>query len=111
MISAPIVLYYMTNMVGMVQSMPTIKATADFNGLALVDASPYLSANTAYGSTNTFYRQVRNFQLDTTNMAASTLARGIHWPTAQATSLQNIVFRMSQANGNKHQGVFIEEGI
>lgn len=94
----------------MVQGMPTIKATAKFSGLALVDANPYLSENPAYGSTNTFYRQVRNFVFDTTNIPAGTLARGIHWPTAQATSLQNIVFKMSQASGNKHQGVFIENG-
>lgn len=110
LISSPIVLYYMTNMVGMVQGMPTIKATAGFSGIALVDADPYTSANPAYGTTNVFYRQVRNFVFDTTNIAAGTLARGIHWPTAQATSLQNIVFKMSQASGNQHQGVFIEEG-
>ncbi|KAK6410424.1 hypothetical protein LTR95_018208, partial [Oleoguttula sp. CCFEE 5521] len=35
---------------------------------------------------------------------------GIHWPTAQATSLQNIVFNMSQEGGTQHQGFFIEEG-
>jgi glucan 1,3-beta-glucosidase len=34
----------------------------------------------------------------------------IHWPTAQATSLQNIIFQLSAAPGNQHQGVFIESG-
>lgn len=100
----------MTNLVGMVQGMPTLKATSGFSGIAIIDADPYTSADPAYGTTNVFYRQVRNLVLDSTNIAAGTLARGIHWPTAQATSLQNIVFKLSQASGNQHQGVFIENG-
>lgn len=35
---------------------------------------------------------------------------GIHWPVGQATSLQNLEFRMSTADKNKHQGLFIENG-
>ena len=30
--------------------------------------------------------------------------------TAQATSLQNVVFKMSDAPGTQHQGLFIESG-
>lgn len=45
-----------------------------------------------------------------TSIPAGTLQRGIHWPTAQATSLQNLVFKMSTAAGNQHVGVFIENG-
>lgn len=37
-------------------------------------------------------------------------ATGIHWPTAQATSLQNLKFLMSSNKGTQHQGVFIESG-
>jgi len=111
LISSPIVLYYMTNLVGNVQAMPVLKATAGFTGLALVDADPYLSANPAYITTDVFYRQVRNLVFDTTAMPASTVAIGIHWPTAQATSLQNCVFQLSQVSGNQHQGVFIENGL
>ena len=57
-----------------------------------------------------FWRQVRNFIIDMTAIPASSAATGIHWPTAQATSLQNIVFQMSAASGTQHQGVFIESG-
>jgi glucan 1,3-beta-glucosidase len=64
----------------------------------------------AWGSTNTFWRQVANFVLDITAVPGSTLIAAVHWPTAQATSLQNIVFQMSTASGNQHQGLFIEEG-
>ena len=53
---------------------------------------------------------MRNFIIDMTAIPASSSATGIHWPTAQATSLQNIVFQMSTASGTQHQGVFIESG-
>ena len=35
---------------------------------------------------------------------------GIHWQVSQATSLINIVFQLSTASGNAHQGVFMENG-
>src|SRR5947207_4547894 len=34
----------------------------------------------------------------------------IWWPTAQATSLQNIVFKMSEVPGTTHSGVYMEDG-
>jgi glucan 1,3-beta-glucosidase len=110
LISSPIVSYYMTQMIGNFHAMPVLKATVGFSGIALVDGDPYLSADPAYGTINVFYRQVRNLVFDLTSIPAGTLARGIHWPTAQATSLQNCVFKMSQASGNQHIGVFIENG-
>lgn len=47
---------------------------------------------------------------DMTAIPASSSATGIHWPTAQATSLQNLIFKMSSNKGTQHQGVFIESG-
>ena len=61
-------------------------------------------------ATNVFWRQIRNFVIDMTAIPAGSGATGIHWPTAQATSLQNIVFQMSSAQGTQHQGLFIEGG-
>ncbi|EKD20654.1 beta-1,3-exoglucanase [Drepanopeziza brunnea f. sp. 'multigermtubi' MB_m1] len=112
LISVPIVPFYMTNLIGNPNpgQMAVLKATVSFSGIALVDGDPYLSSEPAYGTTNVFYRQVRNLVFDMTSQPAAALARGIHWPTAQATSLQNCVFKMSTASGNKHQGVFIENG-
>ncbi|CZT47870.1 probable beta-1,3 exoglucanase precursor [Rhynchosporium secalis] len=113
LISAPIIQYYMTNLIGNPNAghMPVLKASANFVGIALIDSNPYLgSADPAYVSTNVFYRQIRNLVLDTTNQPAENLARGIHWPTAQATSIQNCVFKLSQASGTRHQGVFVENG-
>lgn len=115
LVSSPIILYYMTNLVGNFHSMPTLKASANFptsNGAisSIIDADPYTSANPTYATTNVFYRQIRNLVFDTTSVPAGSLMRGIHWPTAQATSLQNLVFKMSTASGNQHVGVFIENG-
>ena len=114
LISKPIVLYYMTNLVGNFHNpMPVLKASATFDvsGIAsLIDADEYTSANPTYVTTNVFYRQIRNLVFDMTSVPAGSLVRGVHWPTAQATSLQNLVFKMSTISGNKHVGVFIENG-
>lgn len=90
--------------------MPVIMASEDFSGFGLIDGDPYYTANLNWGSTNVFYRQVRNFIMDMTSVPASSSVIGIHWPTAQATSLQNIVFQMSEASGTQHVGVFCESG-
>ncbi len=91
--------------------MPILKATSGFTGLGIIDGAQYQAGGSLpYGSTNIFWRQVRNIVIDTTAIPASTEATGIHWPTAQATSLQNLVFKMSSNAGTKHQGIFIESG-
>jgi hypothetical protein len=71
-----------------------------------------------FGATNVFWRQIRNFIIDLTDVPSIRAAgsnagnpvAGIHWPTAQATSLQNIVFLMSEAANTGHEGVFLESG-
>ncbi|KAJ4369777.1 hypothetical protein N0V83_005541 [Neocucurbitaria cava] len=106
----------MNRIIGNPNCLPTILAASNFTGgLGLIDASPYQGSGprvgqTGYGATNTFFRQIRNLILDTTQLPANFSATGIHWPTAQTTSLQNIVFNMNAANGTLHQGVFVEEG-
>jgi glucan 1,3-beta-glucosidase len=44
------------------------------------------------------------------DMAPDNAISGIHWPTAEATSIQNCIFWMSDTPGTQHQGVFIEDG-
>ena len=91
--------------------MPVLKAAANFTGFGLIDGDRYGSnGQLQFGSTNTFYRQIRNLIFDMTTIPSSSSATGVHWPTAQATSLQNCVFRMSDAAGTQHQGIFIESG-
>jgi len=117
-ISSSIISWYYTQIIGNPNCMPVIQATANFSttgGLGLIDGSPYQGAGprvgkTAYGATNTFFRQIRNIVIDMTKIPASVAATGLHWPTAQTTSLQNVVFNMNAGNGTQHQGLFIEEG-
>lgn len=99
MVSSPIVDYYYTQLIGNPNCVPTIKATGNFAApagyIGLIDGDPYTSQYLAYGSTNVFFRQIRNFIIDTTAADPGASLTGIHWPTSQATSLQNIVFNVS----------------
>ena len=115
-ISAPLIQYYYTQFVGDATNLPIIKATAGFQGMALMDADPYADGGVNWYTnqstfllelclrhqlimqTDNFFRQIRNFVLDTTAMPVSAGA-GIHWQVAQATSLQNIVFNMRTDGG------------
>jgi glucan 1,3-beta-glucosidase len=111
LISSSIIDYYLTQLIGNANCPPTLKATANFTGFGLIDGDQYQAGGAlAYGGTNVFYRQIRNFVLDMTSIPASSAATGIHWPTAQATSIQNVVFLMNQQPGTQHQGIFTESG-
>lgn len=110
LISSSIVPYYFTQLVGDANNFPTLKATSGFAGFGLIDGNPYYTSDLNWVSTNTFFKQVRNFVIDTTNVAAGTAATGMHWPTSQATSLQNIVFNMPTSSDVVHVGLFIESG-
>ena len=110
-ISSSIIMYYQTIMLGNPNAMPVLRAKPNFSGFGLIDGDLYQpGGKLGFGSTNVFWRQIRNFVIDMTQIPASSASTGIHWPTSQATSLQNIIFKMSTAPGNNHQGVFIEEG-
>lgn len=110
LISSSIVPYYFTQLIGDANDFPTLKATSGFSGFGLIDGNPYYTSDLNWVSTNTFFKQVRNFIIDTTNVAAGTAATGMHWPTSQATSLQNIIFNMPTTSGVVHVGLFIESG-
>ena len=110
MVSTPIIDYYYTQIIGHPTCLPVIKATANFLGPWVFDSNPYGANGLAWGATNVFFRQVANLEFDLTSIPGSQGVAAVHWPSSQATSLANIVFRLSKAPGNKHQGLFIEEG-
>ncbi|KAF2972638.1 hypothetical protein GQX73_g912 [Xylaria multiplex] len=111
LVSSSIVSYYATILVGNPNSLPILKATATFNGFGVIDGAQYQPGGALpWGATNIFWRQIKNFVIDTTAIPAANAATGIHWPTSQATSLQNIVFRLASDAGTQHQGLFIEDG-
>ncbi len=85
----------------------------DFALLPRLDADPYIPGGNGaqwYVNQNNFFRSVRNFVIDLRNTPASATSTGIHWQVSQATSLMNIVFEMSTAAGNAHQGLWMENG-
>ncbi|KAJ5779779.1 hypothetical protein N7457_007499 [Penicillium paradoxum] len=111
LISSSIIDYYFTQLIGNANAMPVLKATANFVGLGMIDGDQYQSdGNQGWTSTNVFFRQIRNLKLDLTSIPAATAATGIHWPTGQASSIQNVQIVMSSASGTQHQGIFIENG-
>ncbi|KAI1371077.1 glycoside hydrolase family 55 protein [Hypoxylon crocopeplum] len=109
-ISSSIVPPYFTQMIGDPNNRPVLKATSNFQGFGLIDGNPYYTENLNWVSTNVFYRQVRNFVIDTTAIAPATPATGMHWPTSQATSLINVEFNMPTDASVVHVGLFIESG-
>lgn len=113
LVSEPIIALYYTQLIGDAKNPPTLRATSDFNGSAVIDADPFIPGGNGtqyYINQNNFYRSVRNFVIDLTCMNATSTGTGIHWQVSQATSLANIVFRMSKAEDTAHQGIFMENG-
>lgn len=110
LISSSIIPYYFTQLIGDANDVPTLKASAGFTGFGLIDGNPYTSANLNWVSVNVFYKQIRNFIIDTTGVAPTTACTGIHWPVSQASSIQNVVFNMPTTSGVVHVGLFIESG-
>ncbi|KAL4954266.1 pectate lyase superfamily protein-domain-containing protein [Aspergillus filifer] len=112
LVSKPVVQYYYTQMIGDANNLPVIKASADFTGMAVIDADPYEDdGSNWYTNQNNFFRAIRNFVVDLTALDMGTGA-GIHWQVGQATSLQNIRFEMVKGGGeaNKQQGIFMDNG-
>ncbi|KAF8162403.1 exo-beta-1,3-glucanase [Mycena galopus ATCC 62051] len=121
LVKKPIILYYYTAIVGDALNRPTLRASGDFSGIAVIDADVYTGVTTGpwncpssdhewYCPVNNFFKSVRNFIIDTTAMPPDAFGTGIHWQVGQATSLINVHVEMSTAIGNKHQGIFMENG-
>ena len=75
MVSSPIIQYYYTQFIGDAVLIPTIKATPNFEGIAVIDSDPYIpnggGANW-YTNQNNFFRQIRNFVIDLTSLPSNT---------------------------------------
>ncbi|KAI0542146.1 pectate lyase superfamily protein-domain-containing protein [Xylaria digitata] len=116
-ISAPLIQYYYTQFVGNPNNIPVLKASPDFSGIGVISSNTYIPGASGaqwYVPQSNFHRQVRNFVIDISDCPNATpdgfAPTGIHWQVAQATSLQNIRFIMSQAPGTTHMGIFMENG-
>ncbi|ODH20229.1 hypothetical protein ACO22_05936 [Paracoccidioides brasiliensis] len=122
-ICRPVIQLYYTQFIGDALNPPTIKGCDTFQGIALFDTDPYIPGGNGqnwYINQNQFFRQIRNFIFDLTEMPLTTddhdqplVPTGIHWQVSQACSLQNLVFNMPEAtDDNKvtHVGIFMENG-
>ncbi|KAF7311541.1 hypothetical protein MKEN_01056500 [Mycena kentingensis (nom. inval.)] len=113
LVSEPIVACYYTQLIGDPKNPPTLLAAANFTGMAVIDADPYIpdgNGTQFYINQNNFFRSVRNFIIDVRRMPPASTGTGIHWQVAQATSLSNIQFFMSDAPDTAHQGIWMENG-
>lgn len=107
-VTTPIIMYYYSQLIGDATKKPTIKADSNFTGMAVLDSDPYKEGGANwYINQNNFFRQVRNFKIDLTE---SKSGAGIHWQVAQATSLQNIDFIMTEGADSQQQGIFMDNG-
>ncbi|CAK3804513.1 Hypothetical predicted protein [Lecanosticta acicola] len=110
LVSKQINMSYYSQFIGDPTNRPVIKASADFTGMAVLDADPYWqvgpNAVSSWINQNNFFRQVRNFVMDFT--ASADGVAGIHWQVAQATSIQNVDFKMKP--DSKQQGIFMDNG-
>ncbi|KAJ3932414.1 MAG: glycoside hydrolase family 55 protein [Lentinula lateritia] len=106
--------YYMTQLLGDARDPPTLLADESFRDMAVIDADPYIPGGGGaqwFTNQNNFYRTVKNFIIDVRRVPASlSQGTGIHWQVAQATSLQNIEFYMSEDLDTAHQGIWMENG-
>lgn len=114
LVSAPIIAYYYSQLIGDAKVPPTLLASASFSGMAVIDADPYIPNGGGaqwYINQNNFFRSVRNFVIDVRRVPAqNSQGTGLHWQVSQATSLINIVVHMSTATNTAHQGIFMENG-
>ncbi|KAM0737762.1 hypothetical protein ACQRIT_007766 [Beauveria bassiana] len=88
-ICSPVIQYYYTQFVGDPNDMPIIKVCDKFEGIVLIDVDPYIPGGAGqqwYINQNQFFRQIRNFRFDLTDMPESTdendqnyVPTGIHW--------------------------------
>ncbi|KAI5210403.1 glycoside hydrolase family 55 protein [Aureobasidium subglaciale] len=110
-ISRPLIMLYYTQFIGDANNLPVILGLPNFYGIALLDADPYLAFGFSwYANQNNMWRQVRNLVLDIRQIPPGT-AHCLHWQVAQGTSLQNIVFEMTEGgDDNKQMGIFMDNG-
>ncbi|KAL5611507.1 hypothetical protein BROUX41_000899 [Berkeleyomyces rouxiae] len=114
LISSSIIDYFYTQLIGDPSDLPVIKGASNFSSEALagglIDGNPIIDGQLAWKAVNVFFRQVRNLVLDTVDIPANTPALGLHWPSSQATSVNNVVFRMPETEGNLHTGLRVDSG-
>ena len=101
LVSGSITQYYNTEILGNPLSLPTIVASSSFVGLGVISSDFYTGATSEwYINTNNFLRSIRNLIIDIRATPQNAQVCGIHWQVAQATSLENVYFWMTDPSVN-----------
>ena len=109
LISSSIVDHYFTQIIGNLNRPAVLKSTPGFVVFGLIDRDVYEAGGVlGFGVTNVFFRRIRNMIFDLTSIPLNLTATSIHSRTSQATSIQNVIFKMSDAQGTQHPRLFIE---
>ncbi|KUJ15980.1 pectin lyase-like protein [Mollisia scopiformis] len=112
LVSTPIEAYYYSQIVGDALSPPTLKASANFVGLGVIESDVYIPIDNGdewYINQSNFYRQVRNMNIDIIDTTTASVA-GVHWQVAQATSITNCRVYAPTTAGTTAMGMFTENG-
>ncbi|CAG2165800.1 unnamed protein product [Oppiella nova] len=114
LISQTLLQFYFTQFIGDAIDLPVLIMDPKFTGInasALIASNKYVSGDIpVWVQQNNFYRQIRNFVIDLTRAPPDKEATAIFWQVAQATSITNVHVKMSTAPGNKHQGLWMNDG-
>lgn len=95
LISSPIISYYNTSLVGDAVHLPTLCASFNFSGLAVIDENPYGPHGVNwYTPQNNFFRSVAHFIIDCTRVNPAAACNGIHHQVSQSTGLRNVHFHL-----------------
>jgi len=108
------------------RTFPVIQPFANFSGIALIDADPYLGGDaqwyvnqvSLFGLVvshnvlhirvkNNFYRSLRNIVLDLRTLPVASGVNGIHWQVSQATLISRLRILMSQDASTNQVGMFM----
>ncbi|THV44472.1 hypothetical protein BGAL_0634g00020 [Botrytis galanthina] len=107
MVNSSIIQKYGVSLHGNPNCLPVIKALPTFQNapgaIGLIDGN--LSVSTFTKKLRAWVNVLRNFVIDTTLVPPSVNVTGINWPSAQATSLHNIVVNMPTVEGDQHIGL------
>ncbi|KZP11263.1 glycoside hydrolase family 55 protein [Athelia psychrophila] len=99
-----------TQIVGNPSNTPTIIPTSTFGANYVLDGFPTTDGSSWNGGAASlnFYKSIRNLNVDTTRVPAGVAITCVNWGVAQATSLRDMFFTMTESS--QHMGIDMKGG-
>ncbi|KAH8898657.1 pectin lyase-like protein [Thozetella sp. PMI_491] len=119
LVKSAIEISYGMQVIGDANSPPTLKSDKNFFGLGVLSTDTYWGDGKKgednhdheyFINTANFHRQIRNFVIDTSGTVRPKAMAALHYQVAQATSLQNIVFKLSSGAATEQVAIYAENG-